>query len=959
RLCTDLPALHSLLLVNKFFFHATIPYLYHDPPATWGMNSASNKYSADRNKFFALVFVSFLQARLEELPWDSGDDQQADKLLDRILKPFGLKLIRPFQSSGLDMLDSIASCFSSLYPTNGIISHRWKDYPRRLTIDYSKFLSSLSPDDWRLFPFFTVVRLRKLPYYMRRSAYEYDLTTEENIGDDNESNAEATTAATEVMTHENETGDEEIRQTECENEYTGDINDNTDSDDDQHSIDGERDQEYTWPLRESLVDLWLHFNFDSITSFFFEMPKSQKYLALSTKLASIEIIYLNRERAMPDSQLENTVLFIKQNQASFPMKRIMDVQLGFNWGLYDDVGVDWSMMDLNTYKAERWEYREKSFQYMKPAITIFEAVGKPHKLDVGEIPYFYKYARNIELENLAEFSDSDLERISCGEGPEREDFLRRCDNLRKLNLGVESHDIFSWLVEEVRDSTLSTRRSLRKIDTLELWNHDSYNSAIQAFNDAMFVFSESLRTISLRAHHNSRGVLPIELRNTLIMESLQLHKRASATTIGDWSLSLPWLRAISIQFHGVVNIEFGSLDKCQNLESLEIGFGYSSPEGFRPEGTAPLTIPDPSELLDPRWAQAKMDCTLYPIWNLPRLKKLHLLGMAALRFDFGSILGMRRLETLSLGVDGNSFWGQSLDEYIARQAIFQSLQPHYNSDYRPGHIHGTLDSDTTKSWILPELKTISLQGPPSTMFCLDLLKSFPKLESVELNGIFTHRQISRHKLSRKKVTHQSYYLEGTIFMEATCQNEAKNLDDEIRDADDKTRDTEDKVKSSDYDETPYLESHLRKFSLYGGWSISAQDTTSLLTTYAPFLEELTIGQLGNFESQNGYWFLQAIKDADEINKTYTAAENSNVDGGSGPFALRNHQRGRNLTSVNCKYWLKKKDKNKLGLRKISDVTSRFLKECGLRSYKLLYHYFAHLEDFEIANQKARSLDHGL
>ncbi|KAF8978463.1 hypothetical protein BGZ46_006445 [Entomortierella lignicola] len=997
HLCLDLRALHNLLFVNKFFFHATIPYLYHNPLVTWEMNEVYPKYSTDRNKLFALYFVSFLQARLKNFLLNPGNIPRANVLLDRLLKLHGLKLTLEYQSSGLDMLDYINGLTIRTRSCREDNNGQQKDSPSRMTIDYSKFLCNLSPLHWRSVEFYWMVRLRTLPKDMRN--------------DDNSFNDHISTENAVTMLPEVNTIDTELSEIGLEDSDSIDCNPFG-----EHSLDQQFEQIYTRTLHRNLVEMWLHYNFDSITFFDFNIAKAQTYLPFSMKMENIQVINISRPRVLFEQHLEDTILFIKQNRAAFPKKRAVDVQLDRSWCLFEDDG-NFSLMDLDSYIANRKKYREVLFQCTKPAIAIYEAVRKPSMMQVTNIPDFYNHAQGIELESLREFSDEDSERTLHGEGPEREEFLKRCNNLRELRLAVENQGTLSWAADLVRNSNpSSSERLLKNLESLELWTNHSYNSAIQALNDAMFAFSTSLRSINLSVNKDYYDTwIPIVVRNTRTMNALQLHHLDSATTIGDWPLLLPQLKSIRINLSGAGSIKVGSFENCPNLESLEIFFGVTNTMDYRPNGVAPTSPPEPGELIDPRWAQMEMDLRQFPVWNLPKLKQLNLRGMAVVRFDFGSLRSMKNLESVILDVRQESLSELKLDDFIARMhdisysqhtatsddeqeqmsdssesgsaksrysteletacldtpsTYFSSLDPISNwslprlkklvlygvpalgfefkslagmqtletlildasresfsgnrldeyiaSQHRtliPRGSHGSFDYDTT-TWASPELKTLCLKGPPSVLFYLDLLKLFPRLESVSIAHNKNH-EVNRH----------SPFQSNGLAQRNKSRKDSKNQDDDV----------------------PYLESRLKKFMLLDSSSMSAQDTISLLTIYAPYLEELLMDRDELSNAQNGEKLFAAIKKADSINKKY-ATTNSNCRNNSTNSqtskGVRQPLPGENFMILDCRHTLNKLQKKKLGLRQITSQDREILKRHRLRTYCLTDKCFVRLEDFD-------------
>ncbi|KAF8959562.1 hypothetical protein BGZ46_001730 [Entomortierella lignicola] len=736
-LCMDRPTLHSLLLVNKIFFRITIPYLYHEPYKTWKIGKDCPTYPTDYDKLFALYFVSFLQARLEENHWEVANSQQANRILDRVLRQFGLKLTIPFQSSGLDTLDSIVSNSTRYIPNYSYINDPATSSPQGMTIDYSKFLQDLTTNHWRGTRFCSMVRLRKVPKGMHQNS-----TSSRNHLSTVRNHADSSTTA--------------VSGTRSENKAIGDTNDSNEDEDEEHPLDLQCSDYYTQLLNRALDEMWLHYNFDSTTSFYFNMTSAQKYLSLSTKMANLKVLYLSRPDTILDSHIENTVLFIRRNQTAFPKKCSLDVRFAGNWHVHEEFiieSVDYSTARLNIYKTMRRERSQIISKHMKPAIPILEAVQTPSILNANGFPGFYENVKNIELGRLVKFSDMDKERTEHGEGPGRKDFLRRCDNLRKLRLEVDRHDILTWIADEIRSSeSSSTRRPLRNLESLRLATYHSYNSAIQAFNDGMFAFSTSLRSIRLVVYEDDiEEREPFKLRNIRTLKALQLHRLASATSIGDWPCLLPQLDSIKIYLDNVVNINVGSFKQCPNLRSLELHFGYSDVTVSQPKGRPPSILPEHGVLLDPEWTQARADYTLFPVWNLPKLRRLDLYGAASLRFDLRSLKSMQSLETLILG-DGFSTISHGIspkltvDEHLVYQynddpffdlsmpSDFEIVQVYEGSD-------SPLNSQTSTSfylnflhmWTLPNLTTLDLQDTMALVFEFRFLKAMPCLETLKLD----------------------------------------------------------------------------------------------------------------------------------------------------------------------------------------------------------------------------------
>ncbi|KAF9378672.1 hypothetical protein BGX21_002845 [Mortierella sp. AD011] len=915
-LCTDLGTLRNLLTVNKFFFHATLPHLFNDSLVKWEMNERSSKYSTSRDKLFAVAFVSFMQARLDESQHDSWNDPKVERIVDGVLKNFGLKLNLPFQSSCQGMLETI---YRRCRKSNGDNDDDlFRNSKQRMTVDYSKLFNVLSPYEWRYIQLTSMIRLRRLPKTMRdeQTTYGQDDAMINNHLSAPKTDIEASSTTGATMNIGESQEKDKIG-------YGGDqISDSNDDDDEEHTLEQQHRRSYASLLREALVDMWLYYNYDSVTAVNYEMALARKYLPLSTKMPKLQSLCLNRPTVMLDSYIEDTILFIKQNQAAFPRKPTIDIEFDGSWCFFgdDDIDASYNPMDLSAYNTSRKDRWERAFLYMEPAIAVYQAVGRPRVMRIDGIPNFYGHARNIDLSRLRVLCDRDLERIDRGEKAEMEAFLRRCQSLKELTLGVGNHNVLSWAATDALNSILPlSQRALGSLENLELWTGHSYNFVIHAFNDAMTAFSSSLRSIKLvfRKHLQDARV-PTVLRNARTLHLLQLQRQASASTVGDWPFLLPHLRIIEISLNNVACINIGSLDNCPNLEMLEIRFGCTSLTQCRPEGPEPETLPASGQLLDPRWQHAKIDRTLFPIWNLPKLKQLKLYDLAAMRFDFASLTNMPRLESLTIDVNRSVSFGQDLSEYINRQ--YKLSRSYLSTTSNVTLAQGTeiYRSTLSNKWQVPELKTMSLDGPPSALIYLDLLKSFPKLESLSLRS-----SGKEHKIVRRALHGVS-----SLFQQSWSQEQVKSTK------------RNGALRSGSDDDAPYVESNLKSITLGGGWSMSGQDLTSLLTTYAPFLEELSVDRFNVGESSSGYRFFEAIKLADEINKFYTLTAGVSNNGDSG-------LPGRKLTKVTCRYIIQESQKLELGLKQIPPNAQNDFMIRGLRTYTLPGHILVDQKDYDL------------
>ncbi|KAF9109967.1 hypothetical protein BGX27_006944 [Mortierella sp. AM989] len=985
----NLTALHSLLLVNKFFFHAALPYIMDNPFTTWGMDHSN----AGGEKFFALMIASFLEARLLEQEVSLSSDQLAEQAVDDILKPFGIALVKPFVKPGPRLLRSFLkrielnrerikseyeSCEEEAEVKLGICdgdddSDDNDDDEmtiQKMTTDYSKYFTVLSELDWHSVQFHPMIRLRKLPKTIREahtladedgdSTTSWETDTQSNSDDDGyDDNVELPmenepTTATEYDGGNGEPDGEDGEGGEAEINGNGGMDEAEDSDE-EHTLEQQSDDDYIWKIRQAFSDLWIHFNYDCLTEFSFDISEAHRLLPFSMKMAKLQTLQIHRD-IMADSYLENTILFIKQNQSSYPRKPSLDIALEGNWYYNDD---DFDDLDTNdsitVHNAKVKRRRERIYSYMKPAAAIYKAVGRPRSITVTNFPRFYEDARELKLDRLRELCDEDIDRIDQEEGPDMEAFLRRCANLRKLSLSVGNPDLLTWAAAEALSSGglsldaitrpessaglhFATNPSywsisqqpqqqedlppqlssnlLRHLENLDLWTERPYRFAISALNDAMVAFSSSLQTVTVGGYNNydyEYPEVPAAAEIAQIEKSYELQSISWANQIGNWPVFLPRLLSLEVNFSQVAYIQIGSFSQCPRLRELSIHFGDVRSTECRPSGDMPSPLYGSREYMDPRWQQTTMDRSLFPVWNLGKLVRLGLHDLAAWKFDFASLANMQSLEYLYVSIQNDLPALQNVKEY--KNIQFEGWDQRTSAELEYGH--GTYGSNRSGQWALPELKILELEGPPATMFSLDWLLVCPKLETVKLENSKQPQNIY-HKI---------------LFASSSDQQEVPE-------------------NSSNCDEIgPYLESQLTSIELIGPWLMTEKDTTRLLTVYAPFLEELRIERLHVHVKQGGLLFLNAVKEADDINEAYIAGmkdetrgcqlqASTNLETAIGQSRLP----GRRLKLITARYTIGKRQRSQLGLNVVQPEEERLFADQNIRLYGMANQILVRLAD---------------
>ncbi|KAG0271363.1 hypothetical protein BGZ95_000834 [Linnemannia exigua] len=795
HLLDDLPTLHTLLSVNRFFFHAAIPKIMMDQPLdTWSMNTCDAKFPTNSEKLFVLVLASLLHYQRQ----NTGQDASS------ILKEYGLQLV---PSAEFELLQPFfATVKNDDY--SGVKKQQQQQHQEKqenpMTMDYSKFFTILNSYHWQYVDYHRFIRLIEIPESLR-VAYEPQLGLDEITEQP---------SASEPTTQEQ----------------------------DDYTITMQEDREYVILVREAIAQMMLRYNVDSITEFSLHVSEARKYLPMAAKLAKLKVLVLYRDDSLPDQHLQDTITFIQFHKSTFPGKPCLQLRFDHRWNGYDT-------KVFNTIK----ESRTSRFNKMKSKLELYRAIREPEELDIGDIPGFYGMAGDISTERLLRLDDEDQFRTDMGEGADMEAFLRRCHRLDTLRMDVGHPHIFSWAAQHARDYADGHAGYGRAISTgilprlydLYLWSDRPYRFSIHALNDSMVAFSKSLGRVVISNNHEfrSRG------QNTnpwypWVLEkdderSRMIRNSPLANKVGDWPFPFPKLTSLRIDL------------RCTSHIQIE------APRAVGPNDDDPTA--------DPR-RQAPLDPSLYPKWTLPRLKTLHLDGAPALLFDYDSLEGMPNLETMTLSCRKKVDMDERLKD-IPRLSLHTSS---FCSTFASQETTLTDNSDSpaavtseesakststsskstiwTRTWTLPKLKTLELDGPPATVFTFDWLKGCPSLKSVSLS---LHLYGSPQRLPLIAHSPAAYALSPP-----TKESNTKSLHNNIQDTT--------TAVAANTDTGVFVKSSLESLHLKGPWEITASDLTVLVTDNAPFLKTLTMNKVQTREGMSVTDFVQAFKDADNI-----------------------------------------------------------------------------------------------
>ncbi|KAF9325973.1 hypothetical protein BG006_010566 [Podila minutissima] len=407
---------------------------------------------------------------------------------------------------------------------------------------------------------------------------------------------------------------------------------------------------------------------------------SHWYLPLADKLERLQTVHLQRAKKMEDKHLQNTVSFLTKNRTAFPQKKPIYLRFDSEW---------------NTpcgRVATPQEKREFKREQQWPRVALYAAVGSPVHMNASPCPRFYEdIPATMGLDSLDSFVDMDRRRFKYGESSFQQEFLRRCPNLRALQLLVSDPQLFSWAVDAQSTSVVPGQRISppSRLQELNLRLHTS----TAVLKGAIAAYGQSLRKLKIRADVQA------------------VHRKTmDPVFFGDWSL--PLVRKIEIEVTPKSIVHLNDFSECHRLETIKLTIGDHS-------GSSPCAKP------------VNKPVRLAPVWKLFSLRTVQLHGMAALQFNYDSLNYCPNLEILKL--IATSCDGQS----VSMASV--PFLPHHNHHPQVLDSRNT-DTSTQESrrmsagWKLPKLRTLDLVGAPSSAFCLDWLKGCPALTCLKLTA---------------------------------------------------------------------------------------------------------------------------------------------------------------------------------------------------------------------------------
>ncbi|KAG0036983.1 hypothetical protein BGZ82_003345 [Podila clonocystis] len=638
------------------------------------------------------------------------------------------------------------------------------------------------------------------------------------------------------------------------------VNHSLDENDHESYIDnGDMDQEEYHPLDiQSLpcyiddigrrISRLLHLcsSTNSVETLLINDQDTHTFKSLANKMPKLRTLQLDWKTSVSQTCVADLVTFIKAHQAVFPKKKPLRIEIMGDRSRY---------LQMRELKRDRNKFR----------IELYEAIGNPPEMDASSIPGFYEMAGNIALESLVEFRDNDGSRFTNGENPRQASFLQQCDNLEVLQLQIFHPDIISWAAYTNQLGSLQQhpKHALPILKQLTL----NTSSGLNVMEDVMKAFGRTLHHVK----YTSSAVF-----GTYSPENPPIPPRyLRQTLIGNWDV--PCLRTLELKFEASAVFSFGRFDQCPLLESLSV---ILSRRQARRIGQSPLVS---DGLL--------LTC---PVWKLPCLQSLRLECEAAMLFNFDSLGHMPALQSLVLSTLGD-FEQPISTFYVPR------LSAYHCHKYIPGIAEATPSSDLlventkwTDHWDLPRLKTLYLEGPPSSVFCFQWLASCPSLESMHLMicDDFQRLPISSSSKNASVLPIDSFQMQSGAGADFESVNSSEV--------------------ESETAQLPLVESKLRSITLRGPWVMSEHDLSKVLTVYAPNLTSLSVDRIHAVTKQeekawHGIRFVKTVAAAIGMEHGCGPATKGEMAGSASEF-----KPGSQLNEIASTYDIKTETENELG-----------------------------------------------
>ncbi|KAI1295980.1 hypothetical protein EDD11_007625 [Mortierella claussenii] len=434
HLSKDIRTLHSLLLVNRFFFHAALPHLmnvlsWEDDTSTqtflneaMGSNidgDAANKTATQtslsyteswtrREQLVLLVLTSFLESQLLERQQKQQEQQQQHEMeggegerldqawiekreicsrrltvlqeIEAVLQPFGLRLARETVHAA-DGDDNREELQGNDEEEDDQPDYRAGDYRAG---DWTGDWAGDWAGDWVAGAEEEVAseggghETKVDGAEASEPASGQTVTVQVNIARDDNSNSMNIASDENNSVHE---ADGPI--VAADGEHVLDNNHGV-SDEKVHTKNQQCDYYYTTALQSSLTSMLLHYNLEHITAFMIDVTKTDTYFLLANRMESLKTISLRHiYTSMSPEQFFDLARFIRLNQSAFPRKAPLNLDYHVQWCHYYHGSMDY---DDPSVLVEKDQIIEDALEFQQ-LLQGFRAAKERQRLHILENTY--------------------------------------------------------------------------------------------------------------------------------------------------------------------------------------------------------------------------------------------------------------------------------------------------------------------------------------------------------------------------------------------------------------------------------------------------------------------------------------------------------------------------------------------------------------------------------------------
>ncbi|KAF9312516.1 hypothetical protein BG003_006185 [Podila horticola] len=566
---------------------------------------------------------------------------------------------------------------------------------------------------------------------------------------------------------------------------------------------------------DRIANLLLYYNYEHVTEICIHINETAQYLPLAAKMVRLNTIQLARDNdELPRENLAAFLDFLRIHHAAFPYKRQLQIEFESDW-----------TMKLNDHTPED---RQRAKSFHQGMVSIYKGLGRIYALNATYLIDFYTLWEDTDLGYLEELDEDDPDRWENGERYEDQvAFFKRCHSLRSLELVTKTPNTFSWAVDQNTGTRSRCLPELRHI-ILDYVGMDS--DAVRILCDATTAFAPSLRTVAVQCgRYEPRSMSPTPY---------------AEKALDHWNL--PWMTDLKIEIPKLHGLRIGSLDQCSMLKSLILRYGVGKP---------------PQELENGKVEDTKT-LELFPKWTLPRLTILYLDCTPALLFNYDSLETMSSLRHIRFYAHEDSELMKSVDKIPRLSAHVTPLrdpksvvvsEPSQEDSgekkARPGQGTRWLGG-----WRLPLLETLTLQGPPSFVFCFDWLKGCPRLQHLDLYCSDLPQRLPLSWSAPCASTLLPPTEPAKIPWVDAYSPTQRQLYQPLGPF------------SGNVEDPPLLDHQLASLRLHGQWVMSEQDFVRVLTHYAPNLQDLNMEEIHEWDDaqRKGYQVVHLILEADRI-----------------------------------------------------------------------------------------------